>query len=571
MFASLGLRYRLLASFLVVMAVTLLMAALPLLVLLQNSPAPREESLRMLRAHIDETGIIGLADALVDDPFYQPEILRLLNLGHQDFDALVNYVEEIDDLIRMRLLGEYPLDFPQPEPFVHDHSFFPLRGRPDRILNDWFSETTCFGDCESRWEPISLEHLSSSAARMGLRFLLIHEEAVTDGAQPVILFDSEQEFALGDRFAGYHQDTSLSPVNWRGDKRFSSHFGDFSDGNGEQWVFYSMNWDLPLVLDESTLPQRTTVVLAEKRQSQWEALREPLLLSLAVSTLVAIVLAFFISRSIGKPLLSFARAADAVAEGDLEQRVPVSGPPEMRDAAQAFNHMSEQVRATQRAQRDLLANISHDLRTPLTSIQGFSQAIMDGAAKRIEDAARIINQEAGRMNRMVSTLLDLSKLDEGIATDSMNELNFGALLRGICERMQLQARENGIQLSYEVDDDLPLLGDADRLEQVVINLLSNALQFTPEGGKVILRAERIAEQAHLLVEDTGPGVPLEQRERIFERFYQVDSARSSRRGAGLGLSIVRQIVTSHGGTVRVEAVMGEKGARFIVTLPLYLA
>ena len=247
--------------------------------------------------------------------------------------------------------------------------------------------------------------------------------------------------------------------------------------------------------------------------------------------------------------------------------MPVSGPPEMRHAARAFNHMSVQVRATQRAQSDLLANISHDLRTPLTSIQGFSQAIIDGATHNARDAARIIHLEAARLNRMVSGLLDLSRLGEGIPAEAMREVDLSLILERVCERQQIQATEGGIELRYENSGALSIRGDGDLLEQAVVNLVSNALQFTPSGGRVKVRGERRGGAVRIIVEDNGPGIPEEQRERIFERFYQIDHARGPGRGAGLGLSIVQQIAQAHGGSVMAEAREGG-GARFIVELPL---
>ena len=533
-----SLRYRLLASFLLLMVITLAMAALPLLVMLRQLPAPREESLRVLRKSIDEHGFLSLAD----EHSFQPDVLGLLNLGEHEFKFLMSYLNGMELLFERSVFGK--------DSRILSRAPFSPRTRSRTSLPD----------------PISLERLARSVENMGFRLLVTYGTQANNGRSgPVVLFDSMKRLQQGDILGDFHLDGPITSVNWLMNERYTSNFGDFRDGDGDQWVFYSMNWDWPL--SQADAPQRTTVLLAEERQNQWEVLREPLLQSLAVSSLVAVVLAFFISRSIGKPLLAFARAAEAVAEGDLEQRVPVSGPPEMRHAARAFNHMSVQVRATQRAQSDLLANISHDLRTPLTSIQGFSQAIIDGATHNARDAARIIHLEAARLNRMVSGLLDLSRLGEGIPAEAMREVDLSLILERVCERQQIQATEGGIELRCENSGALNIRGDGDLLEQAVVNLVSNALQFTPSGGCVNIRGERRGGAVRIIVEDNGPGIPEEQRERIFERFYQIDHARGPGRGAGLGLSIVQQIAQAHGGSVMTEAREGG-GARFIVELPL---
>ena len=533
------LRYRLLASFLLVMFITLVTATLPLLVMLRELPAPREESLELLRESIDEYGYFTRAD----QRSFPPDVLELLNLVDHEFEFMMNYLGDMDRLFKGTI----------------------FRGVPD-IQNGENPQVKMRLSARLP-NPISLERLARGVERLGYRLLLT--EARKNHSQPVVLYDSEDDFQFGEILDDFHLDSPITSVDFSLNERYTSNFGDFRDHDGEQWVFYGMNWfwQPEHEDDEFELSEGVNLLLAEERPDQWQALREPLLRSLAISSLVAVALAFFISRSIGKPLLAFARAAEAVAEGDLEQRVPVSGPPEMRHAARAFNHMSVQVRETQRVQRELLANISHDLRTPLTSIQGFSQAIIEGATRNVREAARVIHVEAGRLNRLVSGLLDLSRVGEGIPTENLREVDLRSILQRVCQQQQIQAEEGGIALQCDEGQPVILPVESDLVEQAVINLVSNALQFTPSGGRVIVRGEIQGNQARVIVEDNGPGIPSEQRERIFERFYQLDSARGPRRGAGLGLSIVREIARAHGGRVWAEAAAGG-GARFVLELPL---
>ena len=507
-----------------------------MLVILRRLPAPREESLVLLRKSIDEHGLLSLAE----EHSFQPEVIRLLKLAEHDYEYLIRSLEGMESLFERSIFG----------------------GNARAMIRSWLPSRVL--DRPFVIESISLEQLAKSVESMGFRLLVTSGMYERNGSSgPEVLFDSRKRFELGDILSDFHLDAPLRNVDWLSRDSFTSNFGDFRDVDGEQWVFYSMNWNWPS--GRSLAPQRMTVLLAEERPSQWEVLSEPLLRSLAVSSLVALVLAIFISRSISKPLLAFARAAEAVAEGDLDQRVPVSGPPEMRYAARAFNHMSVQVRSTQRTQQDLLANISHDLKTPLTSIQGYSQAIIDRATSNVSDAARIILHEAKRLNRMVSGLLDLSRLGEGIPSEAIQEVNLNLLLNRVCERHQIQAKNSGIQLKCEINDEMFIRCDGDLIEQAIGNLVSNALQFTPRGGWVNVGFDKRGEVVCIIVEDDGPGIPIEHRERIFERFYQIDPVRGPGRGTGLGLPIVKEVALAHGGNVGVEA--GEAGgARFVLEL-----
>ena len=279
-----------------------------------------------------------------------------------------------------------------------------------------------------------------------------------------------------------------------------------------------------------------------------------------------------ISRSVAKPLQGIAAAAGRVAAGDYQQRVPVTGPTEARIVAQAFNEMTAQVQETQQAQQDFLANVTHDLRTPLTSIQGFSQAIMDGVAAQPETAqhsAQIINEEASRLNRLVNDLLDIAKIQAGRLQMLRQAVEVDRLLRMVGESMTIKAQQNNIQLHMQIPALQRIAGDGDRLAQVFTNLVDNAVKHTDPGGQVWLMAKPEQNGILVRVQDTGEGIPQEDLSRIFERFYQVDKSRNrvaQNHGAGLGLSITYEIIRAHGGTIHVESQIGV-GTRFNVWLP----
>jgi signal transduction histidine kinase len=303
-----------------------------------------------------------------------------------------------------------------------------------------------------------------------------------------------------------------------------------------------------------------------------ENLLPPLVRAGAVALVLSVLLALLVSRSVAAPLRRVTSAAEAIARGESGTRAPVSGPAEVQALARSFNAMADQVQATQQSQRDFVANVSHELKTPLTSIQGFSQALLDGTASTPEAAARaarVVHEEAARMRRMVDELLILARFDAGEMVMARGPVELAPLLRGCAEKLTPQAQAAHVALELDVPEPLIVAGDADRLAQVFANLLDNGVAHTPAGGQVAVAARRVDQEraVEVTVTDTGPGIPAEALPRIFERFYQVDKARRRSRGAGLGLAIIKEIVEAHGGTVTVESVVG-LGSKFTVRLPV---
>jgi two-component system sensor histidine kinase ResE len=235
--------------------------------------------------------------------------------------------------------------------------------------------------------------------------------------------------------------------------------------------------------------------------------------------------------------------------------------------------MMMRTQASQRSQRDFVANVSHELKTPLTSIQGFAQAILDGTADSDEarqKAAQVIYDESGRMHRMVLDLLDLARLDSGTADITMSPVKMIALLNAVAEKFSPQSQRAGVQIKVESVENLPAVtADGDRLAQVFTNLVDNALKFTPQGGSILLHVSVVNGEMRVAVSDTGMGISAEVQKHIFERFYQADPARKGgeKHGAGLGLAIASEIVQAHGGRISVRSRQGE-GATFEVFLPL---
>lgn len=298
----------------------------------------------------------------------------------------------------------------------------------------------------------------------------------------------------------------------------------------------------------------------------------PLLGGGLLALLLALGLAFWISRWVADPLQQVIAAARAFPSAPARP-VPQRGPREVRELTRVFNAMMQRVQAAQQSQRAFVANVSHELKTPLTSIQGFAQAILDGTAdstQALRQSAEVIYAEAARLHRLVLDLLDLARLDAGVLELKMCLVDVSALLNHVTERFMPMASAAGVQIIVHASSRLPtLLGDGDRLAQVFINLVDNALKFTPSGGMITLRAVHERGEIHISVSDTGKGIPAEALGRVFERFYRADSARSGGKGQGfgLGLAIAKEIIEAHGGRISVRSAEG-RGTAFIVHLPV---
>jgi signal transduction histidine kinase len=343
--------------------------------------------------------------------------------------------------------------------------------------------------------------------------------------------------------------------------------GEFKDKSNRTWLWVGV-----------PLERGRTLIVATLNPGLW-ALREfagdlitPVIQAGAIGLLISLLLAWLVSRWVAAPLQGMSAATRAVAEGDYDQTLDPEGPREFQSLAVAFNDMVDQVQSSQQVRRDFLANVSHELKTPLTSIQGFAQAMLDGATEDDESrdhAARVIYEESDRLRRLVEDLLDLARLDSGQIVFEREPIDLKLLLSSVAERLSLTAKDKGVRLEDRLPGLTIMIGDGDRLAQVFTNLIDNALKNTPAEGTVFLHGEVEGGWVSIHVEDTGPGIPDEDLSRIFERFYQVDKARrgGKGRGVGLGLAISRQIIEAHGGRLVAQSAIG-KGSRFTVQLPI---
>jgi len=284
--------------------------------------------------------------------------------------------------------------------------------------------------------------------------------------------------------------------------------------------------------------------------------------------LLALLMAAFISRQITAPLRNVAAATNEIARGNLDVRVPVQSHDELGQVGEAFNRMASALAEQQRLRRQLMADIAHELRTPLSVVQAQVEAILDDVFEPSPDNIRPIHQQVQLLRRLIEDLRELSLAEAGTLDIRKEPLEVSVVVRRAVQSMQSVAQEKGVELRLDVRRPLqPVMGDGQRLEQVLLNLLSNAVRHTPPGGHVDVRVWSDAKTVYCRVRDTGPGIAPEDLPHVFERFWRADKSRSRETGGtGLGLAIAQRWVQAHGGRIWAENAE-DGGAVFYVALP----
>ncbi|MBN1402446.1 MAG: HAMP domain-containing protein [Anaerolineae bacterium] len=299
-----------------------------------------------------------------------------------------------------------------------------------------------------------------------------------------------------------------------------------------------------------------------------ERLDRSILSAGALAIVVATVLGLALTRTALRPLRQMSAAARRIASGQLSQRVAVASRDEIGDLGRAFNEMAAALERDEALRRKMMADVAHELRTPVAVMQAQVEALQDGVFELDQHNLAPIYAQTLLLGRLINDLRDLALAEAGQLPMEMAPLDPKALLERIGSAFRPRAQAKGLRLAIERPAELPsILGDAQRLEQVLGNLLDNAIRYTPEGGEIALRAWSDGGHVHVSVTDNGPGIAQADLEHLFERFYRADRARSrAEGGTGLGLSIARQIAQAHGGNLTVDSQEG-RGSTFTLHLP----
>lgn len=294
-----------------------------------------------------------------------------------------------------------------------------------------------------------------------------------------------------------------------------------------------------------------------------------LLAASAGATVIALVLSVVFARSLSNPLREIAAAIQSVSRGKLDQQVPVRSKDEIGQVAEAFNQMSAQLVRANQLRRQMTADIAHELRTPLMVIVGYLGSLREGLIRPSEERFAIMHEEAVHLQRLIDDLRTLSLADAGELSLNLQDVSATGLLERTIAAFQQQAAQQNVTLTMQPGPNMVLLkADPDRIFQVLSNLVSNALRFTPEGGQITLHTHFTHNHASISVTDTGSGIDAEHLPHIFERFYQADASRHDESSeSGLGLAIARSIVEAHGGSISANSTIGE-GTTITLQVPI---
>jgi signal transduction histidine kinase len=299
------------------------------------------------------------------------------------------------------------------------------------------------------------------------------------------------------------------------------------------------------------------------------SINRSLLLGGSLAIGIGLLLTFILSRRLMSPIGVLAEVARRLGRGDLSQRVRLQGEGEIASLAEAFNSMADDLEYAEQLRRNMVADVAHELRTPLSNIQGYLEAIRDGMVEPDAAVIRSLSEETALLSRLVNELQELSLAEAGELKLIFQAEDIAGLIKQAATSWQPQLTAGEIALSLEVRNDLPPVDiDWQRVNEVLHNILENAVAHTRRGGAIKIAASQKGKWVEVSVSDTGEGIPAEDLPHIFERFYRVDKSRArATGGSGLGLTIARRLVEAHGGTIVVQSKLGE-GSSFSFTLPI---
>ncbi|QSO53096.1 HAMP domain-containing protein [Alicyclobacillus curvatus] len=289
------------------------------------------------------------------------------------------------------------------------------------------------------------------------------------------------------------------------------------------------------------------------------------------AVLMALGLTVVLSKRIAEPLKQMAGATRELGKGNFEMRLPVVGEDEVANLGESINELAKNLHRLETSRKEFLADISHELRTPMSYIRGYSQVLEEGLIQSPEETQKylhIINEESKRLETLVNDLFVLAQADAGMLTVEKQSTQLENIVQQVVERMHKKAEDKQIQIHLEIPTLPTVYVDPLRMEQVLINLIDNAIRYTPAGGQIMVYGQTVSQGVEISISDTGIGIPKEDLPRIWDRLYRVEKSRSrARGGTGLGLAIVKQIVELHGGHVTAESVEG-KGTTMRFWIPL---
>jgi len=357
-------------------------------------------------------------------------------------------------------------------------------------------------------------------------------------------------------------DRMIANSNWGTERRTDTPSLNRAGATGVLYI-EGQTFFVFIDLDEST-------GIGARQRAFLNSVNRSLVFAILSASLAAILLTITLSRRILRPIEALTKASREMGKGKLDQRVTIQTKDEIGDLANAFNAMADGLSRQEQLRRNMVSDVAHELRTPLSNIRGYLEAIQDGLAKPTPKVIDSLHEEAMLLKRLVDDLQELALAEAGQLQLRPEPVKLETLIAKALTALQRTTTEKNISISTVIAPQLPQLEvDPERIGQVLRNLLANAIAYTPEGGSITLRAYQVNNGVEVQVQDTGIGIAQEHLTYIFERFYRVDGSRTrSTGGAGLGLAIVKQLIQAHGGEINIESIIGT-GTTIKFTLPMY--
>jgi signal transduction histidine kinase len=405
---------------------------------------------------------------------------------------------------------------------------------------------------------------------------LYHDQALdvsSSGKQPPRYAPAKLQQATGDRI--FYVGLSIFPGQLEGLHHLSRKVLDWKAIQSGRTVTFEFTGPKhtrllavahPLSFGQQTFGAFVVAKPTSELRARWLTLVSRLAIAFAIAFLIAAALAWYLSRRITRPVLALSKAADEVAQGRYDVKIPhIRGRDEVGHLAERFGDMATRLGEAEELERNFLMTVSHELRTPLTAIRGHVEALREGVApdeRARAESLDVIAAESERLERLVDDVLDLAKLDSHRFTVLEEEVDMERLVERAYAAFGEEARRRGIEYERDVSSTAPVIvSDGDRVLQIISNLLSNAFRWTPDGGRVALALSREDGTVRVAVDDTGPGIDPEERDRIFRPFWSRDGG-----GTGLGLAIASELALALGGRIELDSRPGH-GSRFELVLP----
>ncbi|MBQ9085776.1 MAG: HAMP domain-containing histidine kinase [Clostridia bacterium] len=386
---------------------------------------------------------------------------------------------------------------------------------------------------------------------MTRKFSILHDKAVINGGVYIAMVQSKQfqeEFELK-IIKDNSEDPTVYPTLFGTPERISAIHVSVKTAHGEEFM----------IVQSTTLTPIQAMVKTLQNQSLWIAF---------ILSSLALIMAGFMSRLITKPIVTMNKAAKQLAQGHYDAHFAGNGYREIHELAESLNYASRELAKTDHLQKELISNISHDLRTPLTMIKGYGEVMRDIPGENTAENIQIIIDETSRLSELVNDMLDLSRIQAGTRKPEFQQFSLTATVRDTMLRYERLMMQEGYHIEFYAEEEADVIADRGMILQVVYNLINNAINYTGEDKSVSVRQEVRADRVRIRVLDTGEGIAEDQLEMIWDRYYKVDKVhRRATVGTGLGLSIVREILETHHAAYGVQSTLG-KGSEFWFELPI---